>query len=218
MRPPASSKVFWKPAAPLVPVGEVVGDHRHALHAELLLRVVAHHVHRLRRGAVGVDHVVALALLREVDLRRRHRRQERHLGLEHVVVDGEGFERGERADEDVHLLALDQLLGLGLRLRRLAGGVGKDDLDLPSGERAAALLQEEVDPFLHLPPAGGERTGPDGQEADAQGLLRLDRLQCDTRKRQHCENEANHGFSSPRRYRTSERRCGQPCAREPGKR
>ena len=154
----------------LVAVGEVVGDHRDALQAELLGRVVAHRVHRLRGGAVGVDHVVAPSLLREVVLRRGHRRKERHFRLQHVVVERQRLERGERADQHVDLVALDQLLGFGLRLRRLARGVGEDDLDLASGERVVALLEEEVDAILHLLAARGERTGAHREKADAQGL------------------------------------------------
>src|SRR2546422_1593635 len=40
--------------------------------------------------------------------------------------------------------------------------VGEDNVDLASGEGVAALLQQQVDAFLHLPAAGGERPGAHG--------------------------------------------------------
>ena len=151
-----------------VAVGEVVGDHRDPLVAELLRGIVAERVHRLRRRAVHVDDVVALLPLREVVLRRRGRRDQRHFRLQHVIVDRERLEGGERPDDHVDLFALDELLGFRLCESGLPGRVGEDDVDLASCEGVVALLQEQVDAFLHLPAARGERPGAHGEEAHAQ--------------------------------------------------
>ena len=70
----------------------------------------------------------------------------------------------------MHLVALDELLGLGLRARGIATGVGEDELDLAAGERVVALLQEKLDALLHLLAAGGERAGAHREEADAERL------------------------------------------------
>jgi hypothetical protein len=157
-----------KACCTLVAVGEVVRDHRDALEPELLCGIVAERVHRLRRRAVHVDDVVALLLLREVVLCCRGRRDQRHFRLQHVVVDGERLEGGERSDDHVDFLALDKLLRLRFRESGLPGRVGEDDVDLASGEGVVALLQEQVDAFLHLPAARGERTCAHGEEAHAQ--------------------------------------------------
>ena len=42
--------------------------------------------------------------------------------------------------------ALDQLLGLGARLRRVAAGVGEVQFDRAAGELVAALLEETLMP------------------------------------------------------------------------
>src|SRR3954463_1812585 len=154
----------------LMTVGEVVGHGGDLFQAELLRRELAEDVGRLRRGPDGVDDVLVLLLLREVVLRRRGRGDERHRGRADVVVDGEGLEGGERPDDDVDLLALDELLGPRLRHRGLPARVGDDEDRLASAEHVVALLEEEIDPFLHLPPAGGERPRADAEEPDPDRL------------------------------------------------
>ena len=69
-----------------------------------------------------------------------------------VVGDRVGLERGDRSGQHVHLVPLDQLEGLRARSRRLPGRVAEGDLDLASGQHAAALLQRELE---LLPPSGG---------------------------------------------------------------
>ena len=152
----------------LVAVGEVVRDHRDALKLELLRGVVAERVHRLGCGSVHVDNVDALLLLGEIVLRGGSRRDQRCFRLQHVLVDGERLEGGERPDDHVDLLALDELLRFRLRESGLPGRVGKKDVDLASGEGVVALLQEQVDAFLHLPAARRERPGAHREEAHAQ--------------------------------------------------
>ncbi len=67
----------------------------------------------------------------------------------------------------MHLVALNELLRLGLRSDRVAAGVGDDELDLSSRKRVVALLEESLDALFHLPPAGGKRAGADREKADA---------------------------------------------------
>jgi hypothetical protein len=174
-----------------VAVGEVVGDLRHRLHAHPARREVAEDVHRLRRGADRVDHVVALLLLREVLLRGRGRRDERHLGIADVVVDRERLEGRQRPDDHVHVVLLDELLRLRLRLRRRSRRVREEDLDLAPGDGVVALLEEQVDAVLHLLAARGERAGAHGEEAEADGLLR------GGERRDH-EDEGDRGEASER--------------------
>jgi len=160
----------------------------------------AEHVHRLRGGADGVDDVVVELLLRQVLLRGGSRRDERHLRLPDVVVDGERLEGGERADDDVHAVALDELLGPGLRLRRVAAGVAHEQLDLASGQGVVALLEEQHDALFHLRAAGGERAGLDGEKAEPQrlGLRRGARMKNAKRDRQREDTNAAHANSSLR--------------------
>ena len=80
----------------------------------------------------------------------------------HVIRDREQFERRERPENDVDLVALDQFLGLGLGAGRIAAGVGRDHLDLATRERIRLFLHEHRQALLHLDAALGERSGLDG--------------------------------------------------------
>ena len=147
-------------------VGEVVRDDGDALVTEGLRRVVAERVVRLRgTGRAAGEPGVGLAL-REVFGRGRAG-HDRRPGLADVVVDGDRLECGERPDDDVHLVALDQFLGLGACTRRVAAGVGDEQFDLAAGDGVVALLEEELNAFLHLLAASGERAGAHREEADA---------------------------------------------------
>ena len=148
----------------LVAEGEVVGDGGDALELQLLGRVVAHHVAALPRGRRGPDDErVGLALRHvlgggEADQRRGV--------VAHVVGDGEQLEGGERAEDDVDLVALDHLLRLGLGAGRVAAGVGDQQLHLAAGQRVVLLLQERGDALLHLDAALRQRPGLDREQAD----------------------------------------------------
>ena len=85
--------------------------------------------------------------------------------------------------------ALDQLLGLGARLRRIAAGVGGVQLDRPAGERVVALLEEDREALLHLDAAGGERSGLDGQKTDADGRCLRRRGRYSQHLRRHAGGE-----------------------------
>src|SRR6185437_9410714 len=76
----------------------------------------------------------------------------------------------ERADDDLHLAALDELLRLWQDLRLEAAGIGRDELGPAAGQRAVAVLEELGEAFFHLLAAGGKRTGVDGEEADFERL------------------------------------------------
>jgi len=75
----------------------------------------------------------------------------------------------------MHLVALDEFLRLGLGPRRIAAGVGDDELDLAPGYRIVALLQEQLYAFLHLPSSGSERARAHGEKSEADGLILRER-------------------------------------------
>ena len=184
----------------LVAVGEVVGHGSDALDAELLGGEFAQNVHGLRGGADCVDDVIVELLLRQVLLRGGSRRDKRDLSLPDVVVDGERLEGRERADDDVHVVALDELLGPGFRLRRVAASVADEKLDLASRQGVVALLEEQHDALFHLRAAGGERAGLDGEKAEPQrlGLRRRARMQDAQRCRERQDANAAHANLSLR--------------------
>ena len=148
----------------LVAESEVLGDRRRALVLELLGGVVAHDVAALRRGRRRADDErIGLALGHvlgggEADQRGRV--------VADVVGDRQQLERRERAEDHVDLVALDQLLRLGLGARRIAAGVGGDELDLAAGERVRLLFEKNGEPLLHLDAALRQRAGLHRQQAD----------------------------------------------------
>src|SRR5262249_9811158 len=83
------------------------------------------------------------------------------------VGDRQELEGGERADDQVDVVALDQLLGLRLRPRGIPAGVAHDELGLAAGERVVPVLEEAGHPLLHLDAALGQRTGLHGEQAEA---------------------------------------------------
>ena len=96
-----------KTSLSFVAVGEIVGDRRDALIAELFRCVFAKHVHRLRGGADRVKDIVVTFLLSEVVLSGGSRRNEWHPHLFDVIVDGQCFKRCKRTDDHMHLVELD---------------------------------------------------------------------------------------------------------------
>ena len=101
-----------------------------------------------------------------------------------VVGDRQELEGGERADDEIDVVAFDQLLRLGLGAGRVAAGIADHQLGLAAGELVVAMLEEQVDALLHLDAALRERPGLHREEAD------LDRLvlgNCRHRQRpRHC--------------------------------
>ena len=138
------------------------------LYLQLLGGVVGQGVHGLRRGAGGPDEVgVGLALGHVLG---GGEAQDRHLRLRGVVADGEQLEGGERTDDEVDVVALDQLLRLGLGARGIAARVGDHQLGLAAGQRVVPVLEEPDHALLHLDATLGERPGLHGEQADAHGL------------------------------------------------
>src|SRR5712691_6786426 len=152
----------------LVAEREVVGDRDHALELQLLRRVVGQRVQVLRRGAGGPDEIRVGPALRHV--LRGGEAEDRHLRLRGVIGDGEQLERGERTEDHVDVVALGELLGLGLGAGGVAARVGDDQLHLAPGERVVPVLEEADGALLHLDAARGERPGLHREQSDLDGL------------------------------------------------
>ena len=90
-----------------------------------------------------------------------------------LVIDGERFERRQRTEHDMHLVALNQLLQLGLGDSRRSRGIDRVELDLAAGKQVVLLLQKLQQTGFHLQPDRGERSGLGGHEADADRCLRI---------------------------------------------
>ncbi len=103
--------------------------------------------------------------LRHVLSRRDAERRNFLLG--EIVRDRKRLERGERANDAVNVILFDQLLRLGARGGRSAGGVCDNQLDLAAREYVIALLQEHRHGKFHVDAAGGQRSGLGRQQADA---------------------------------------------------
>jgi hypothetical protein len=102
---------------------------------------------------------------------RRREADQRRGVVAHIVGDGEQFEGGERPEDHVDFVPLDQLLRLGAGAGRVAAGVSGDEIDPPAREDVALFLQEREDSLFHLDTALRERAGLDGEQADLEGRL-----------------------------------------------
>ena len=69
------------------------------------------------------------------------RLRQRSILLRDVVGDGEQFESGKRPDDSIDLVALDQLLRLGLGACRIAAGVGGNEFHLAPREGVILFLR-----------------------------------------------------------------------------
>ena len=106
----------------------------------------------------------------------------RDLLVADVVGDGQKLEGGERAEDDVDFVALDQFLRLGLGAGRGAAGVGGDEFDLAAGHRVIGLLQIGEHALLHLDAALGERTGLDREKTELERRGLRDRRAPESRR------------------------------------
>ena len=122
------------------------------------------------------------------DVFRRGETDQRRGVVAHIIGDGQELEGGERPEDDVDLVALDQLLRLGAGAGRIAAGVGRDELDLAPGERVALFLQEREDPLFHLDAALRQRAGLDGEQAELERRLRVN-----IRRPHRCDGGAGRG-------------------------
>src|SRR5262249_8790107 len=109
----------------------------------------------------------------ETDQRRRI--------VAYVVGDREELKGGERAEDHIDLVALDQFLRLGLGAGRIAASVGGDQFDLAVGRHVFLLAEKGEDPLLHLVAALRERAGLHREQADFEG----GRLRPNERRLQH---------------------------------
>src|SRR5712691_11744584 len=155
----------------LVAEGEVVGDGRDLRVAQRLRGVGAEGLGGLARGRGGTHEKLGRLALGEVVGGGARRDRRDALGV-HVGRERVGFERGQRADDHVNLALLDQLARPGQRAGGLAAAVNDRQLDATAGERVLLLLEEQLDPVLHLLTGRRQRPGQDRDEADADGLLR----------------------------------------------
>src|SRR5262245_3524976 len=143
---------------------EILRDRGGTLVLELLGGVVAYDVATLRGRGRGTDHEwIGLAL---GDVLGRRQTDQWRLVVADVVRDGQQLEGGERPQDHVDLVALDQLLRLGLGARRIAAGVSRDELDPAPRQRVALLLEQRRNALLHLNPALGQRPGLDREQPE----------------------------------------------------
>ena len=159
-------------AADLLGIGEVVGKDRHPLVAQHLGRILTERMAGLRRARRRPHEPRIDVALGEV-LGRRRRGNDRQLGFPDLVVDGERFERRQRTEHNMHLVALNQLLQLGFGDRRRGGGIDRVKLDLAAGEQVVSLLQKLQKAGFHLQADGRERSGLGGHETYADRCLRI---------------------------------------------
>src|SRR4249920_246693 len=143
---------------------EVFGDADDALQFQFLGGVVGHWMHGLRRGGRGADEIWIGTALRHV--LGGGEAQQRHLVLRDVVGDRQQLEGREWSEDSVDLVALNQLLHLGLGAGGIAAGVGGKELHLAAGHRVVLLLQVRDNALFHLDAALGERAGFYGEQAE----------------------------------------------------
>ena len=131
-------------AADLLGIGEVVGEDRHPLVAQHLGRILPERMAGLRRARRRPHEPRIDVALGEI-LGGRRRGNDRQLGFADLVVDGERFERRQRTEHDMHLVALNQLLQLGFGDRRRGRGIDRVKLDLAAGEQVVSSPSETAE-------------------------------------------------------------------------
>src|SRR6202034_2723694 len=92
----------------LVAEGEILRNAEGTLEIELGGRVVPHRVHRLRRGRRGAQQKRIRRALSKIV--RRRQTEDRHFLLLDIFIDGVKLESGERPEDDVDIVALDEFL------------------------------------------------------------------------------------------------------------
>ena len=151
-------------------------------------------MHRLRRRRRSAHEVrVGLAL---GHILGGSKAQDRALALSGIVADRQQFEGGERADDEIDLVALDQFLRLCLGAGRVAAGVGNDQFGRAPGKPVAAMLEKQRNPLFHLDAALRQRTGLDRQQPDPDRLLLADRRQRQVRSKRRRGTAREHSASS----------------------
>src|SRR5262249_25183785 len=127
-------------------------------------------MHRLRRGRRSAQQIRVGLALGQIVCRREAER--RHFLFADVVVDGVELKGGERAEDDVDFVALDELLRLGLGAGRIAAGIGRKEINFAAANRVVLFFQISEYALLHLNAALLERAGFYRKQAKPK-LLRL---------------------------------------------
>ena len=104
--------------------------------------------------------------------------QRRRLGLPDIVVDCQRLEGGERADQTVDVVALDEFLRLRARGCRNAGRVGHDQFDFSTGKLVVPVLQVHDERAFHIDAARSQWSGLHGQKPHANRAGSLCRGPC----------------------------------------
>jgi hypothetical protein len=137
-------------------------------------------MHRLRRGGRSADKIgIGLALGHVLG---GSEAQDRHLFAGDVAADREQLEGGERAEDQIDIVALDQLLRLGLGAGRVTAGVADHQLDLAARHFVVSVLQKQDRALLHLNPDRSKGAGLDREEPDFDRSLLGDRRQRQARR------------------------------------
>jgi len=126
----------------------------------------------------------------EVDGCCRGCRDERHFGVANVAVDRQRLVGRQRADHHWHTVAFDQLLGLGPRDGRAASRILRNQLNLATGDHAAALFEIKGRAFHLLLAASSKRTGIDGEESNLQRQRGLRKGQPGWQRAERCSQQS----------------------------
>jgi hypothetical protein len=151
--------------------GVVLGDHRDLLVALVLQHVFAETGHPHRAVAVEAEEV-----RRGIDEGRleRARRAVDHDEVRHrlaVVAHGDAFGAGERPDDQLHLVLLDQLAGRAQRGIRAGVGGRDDELEFAPGDLVAEFLGRDLDAADAVFTAGRQRARQRRHHTDLEFFL-----------------------------------------------
>ena len=103
-----------------------------------------------------------------------------------IIVCGQRFTRSERPDHGLDLVALDELLDLGARLRRNPGAIPDEKIDLAPRQRVVSLAQELRESAFHVDPARSQRPRLHGHQTQP------DRFGLGTQKLRVAQHRSNH--------------------------
>src|SRR5262249_15875685 len=109
--------------------------------------------------------------------------EDRRFRLRGIVADGEQFEGSERTNDEVDVVALDELLGLRLGPSGVATSVADDELGLAASEPVVPVLEKAGHPLFHRVAALRERPVLHGQRAEGAGLALRERGNGERRRR-----------------------------------
>src|SRR6266545_3179289 len=135
--------------------GEVIADDRDLSIAEIVIDPLAEGMGGLRAAPADANDVRAALALGDV-FRGDDGEDGRHLLAVRVRRDSIADRGGERADQQVDALALDEAARLGEARGGLPLVILGDQLDLAAGQAPALLLEEELHAVGHVLAIGGQ--------------------------------------------------------------